>query len=84
MAKDRALVRASDIGAWTYCHRSWYLAQVKRVPHARPERLVQGSAAHVDHGRRVRRAGQTQQVGRWLVGAGVVLALVAIVWWWLG
>jgi hypothetical protein len=81
MGKDRALVRASDIGAWTYCHRSWYLAQVKRVAHGRPERLAQGNVVHAAHGKQVRRAGQTQQVGLWLVAAGVILALVALAWW---
>lgn len=84
MAKDRALVRASDIGAWRYCHRAWYLAQVKQVAHARPERLAQGNVAHAAHGRRVRRAGQAQQVGLWLVGAGLLLALLVLAWWGIG
>ncbi len=73
MAKDRSLVRASDIGAWAYCRRAWYLAQVRGVPHARPEMLQQGTQAHNRHGQQVRRAGQMQRIGVWLVIAGLVM-----------
>jgi hypothetical protein len=77
MTKDRSLVRASDIGAWAFCRRAWYLAQVKGVAHQRPDVLAQGTAAHVSHGRRVRRAGQAQAAGLLLAGAGLLLALIA-------
>ena len=76
MAKDRSLVRASDIGAWAFCRRSWYLAHVRGVAHARPEQLQRGTEAHTQHGQQVRRAGTMQRVGVWLVVAGV--ALVAL------
>ena len=56
MARDRSLVRASDIGAYTYCRRAWYLAQVRGVAHEQPQRLARGSQAHAQHGRRVQRA----------------------------
>lgn len=78
MAKDRALVRASDIGAWTFCGRAWYLAQVRAVAHASPEQLTRGSAAHVAHGERVRRAAQTTRLGRLLLAAAALLALTAL------
>jgi hypothetical protein len=76
MGRDRSLVRASDIGAWAFCRRAWWLAQVKGVAHQRPEVLAQGTAAHAAHGRRVRRAGLAQRVGLTLVGAGLILALL--------
>jgi hypothetical protein len=84
MAKERSLVRASDIGAWAFCHRAWYLAQVKGVAHARPERLAQGNVAHAAHGRQMRRAGQFQRVGLWLTLAALLLAAVTLLWWWVG
>jgi hypothetical protein len=76
MAKDRSLVRASDIGAWAYCRRAWYLAQVRGVSHARPEILQRGTAAHTHHGQQVRRAGTMQRVGLWLVIAGALLVVL--------
>ncbi len=77
MTKDRSLVRAGDIGAWTFCRRAWYLAQVKGVAHRRPEVLAQGTAVHAAHGRQVRRAGQAQRLGLILTAAGLLLALIA-------
>lgn len=84
MAKDRSLVRASDIGAWAYCRRAWYLAQVRGVRHARPETLQRGTAAHTEHGQQVRRAGTMQRIGLWLVVAGVVLIVLLAAALWLG
>ena len=80
MTKDRSLVRASDIGAWAYCRRAWYLAQVKKVPHQRPEVLLAGTVAHQQHGRQVRQAGQLQRVGLWLMGIGLLLLLVVLLY----
>jgi hypothetical protein len=79
MAKERSLVRASDIGAWAYCRRAWYLAQVRGLPHARPEVLQRGNIAHTRHGQQVRRAGEMQRVGLWLVIVGALLVGLLIV-----
>jgi hypothetical protein len=76
MAKDRSLVRASDIGAWAFCRRAWYLANVRGVAHARPEVLQRGTEAHTQHGRQVRRAGTMQRVGLWLLIAGVIMVML--------
>jgi hypothetical protein len=78
MAKDRSLVRASDIGAWAFCRRAWYLANVRGVAHARPEVLQRGTEAHVQHGQQVRRAGAMQRVGLWLVIAGAILVVLLV------
>jgi hypothetical protein len=81
VGKDRSLVRASDIGAWAYCRRAWFLAQVKGVAHQRPEVLAAGSDAHRRHGQRVMQAGRARNAGLWLVVAGVVLVVaVALLW----
>jgi hypothetical protein len=79
MAKDRSLVRASDIGAWAYCRRAWYLANVRGVTHARPEVLERGTQAHTQHGRQVRQAGVMQRVGLWLLIAGVALVALLVI-----
>ena len=44
MAKDRSLVRASYIGAWTFCNRAWWLSVVKDAAHANPDVLTRGTA----------------------------------------
>ena len=79
MAKDRSLVRASDIGSWAFCRRAWYLVQVRGVAHARPEVLQRGTDAHAQHGQQVRRAGTMQRIGLWLIIFGVLLVTLLIV-----
>lgn len=81
MARDRSLVRASDIGAYTYCRRAWYLAQVRGVAHERPQQLAHGNEVHAQHGRRVRRAGRLQRVGLWLAALGMIGVLLALALW---
>jgi len=85
MTKNRSLVRASDIGAWTFCHRSWWLAQVKGVPHRNPARLQQGRATHETHGRTVVRANRLRNAGLLLVSGGLMLAVLVLLFWlWTG
>lgn len=78
MAKERSLVRASDIGAWVFCHRAWWLAQVKGVPHRRPEQLARGNEMHTDHGRQVAQAGWLGRAGWLLIALGSLVALLTL------
>lgn len=64
-------MRASDIGAYTFCRRAWWLAQVQGAPHAQPEVLARGQAAHAQHGRRVRRVTRVQKLALWCIGLGL-------------
>ena len=81
MAKDRSLVRASDIGAWAFCQRAWWLANVQGAEHEDPTVLIRGTAAHEMHGATVRRAQTMQRMGLLLVGiGGPLLALTVVLW----
>lgn len=80
MAKDRSLVRASDLGAWAYCNRAWWLREVKGAAHANPDVLDRGSAAHVAHGRQVRGAKRASVAGLVLVLVGLVVLALLIAW----
>jgi len=81
MAKEPSLVRASDIGAWAYCHRAWWLAQVKGIPHRNPATLQRGNAVHAAHGQAVVQAVRLRRAGLLFVGAAIfLLALVVVVW----
>lgn len=84
MAKDRSLVRASDLGSWTFCHRAWWLREVKGVQHANPAVLMQGQEAHRAHGRQVRRAHRLSRVGVVLVIAGLATIGLLIIWQMMG
>lgn len=76
MAKDRSLVRASDIGAWAFCNRAWWLANVQQAEHENPAALSRGDEAHAAHGQIVTRSSRLQRAGLWLLLAGIGLALL--------
>lgn len=78
MSKDRPLVRASDIGLWAYCHRAWWLAQVKGAAHENPQILSRGADAHTVHGARALRAQQIQRIGLWLLLIAVAVLATAL------
>jgi hypothetical protein len=73
MPKDRSYVRASDIGAWSFCNRAWWLAKVQRAPHERPQQLDWGDQSHADHGRLMSRAQRLRKSGIALLAGGLVL-----------
>ena len=73
MPKDRSYVRASDIGAWSFCQRAWWLAQVQKAPHERPQLLDWGDQSHAEHGRLTSRAQQLRRSGLALLAGGLIL-----------
>lgn len=81
MARDRSLVRASELGAWTYCHRAWWLAQVRGVEHRHPQVLQRGDLAHRAHGEQVVRSRRLLQLGVALLMIAALLAVAAAAYW---
>ncbi len=73
MPKDRSFVRASDIGAWSFCNRAWWLAHVQKAPHERPEMLDWGEQTHSAHGRLTSRSAWLQKSGFALLIGGMSL-----------
>ena len=84
MAKDRSLVRASDLSSWAFCHRAWWLREVQGAAHDAPEVLDRGSAAHVAHGKRVRGAVRLSKAGIVLILVGLAMIGVLVLWQALG
>ena len=78
MAKDRSLVRASDIGAWAFCNRAWWLAHVQHAEHENPAALSRGDEAHAAHGQAVTQAGWQQRLGLLLLAAGLILGGLSV------
>lgn len=71
------LIRASEVGQYTYCARGWWLNVVQGRPIERT-RLARGSEAHTQHGQRVRLAVWQARVGLALLA--LALALLALAW----
>lgn len=70
--KDERVIRASELGQYSYCARAWWLSAIMGVQPANVRELNAGSAAHERHGRKV-----------WLAGAlriaAAVLAIIAVI-----
>ena len=81
MARDRSLVRASDIGSWTFCQRAWWLANVQKVAPQNSAALEHGNRVQHAHGRQVTRVRQLNQWGLLLIGAALVLMALFLFLW---
>jgi hypothetical protein len=72
-------IRASELGEYSYCARAWWYRHVVKLSPPAGEgasRLVEGHAAHANHGRRVETATRLRALGLVIALLGT-LALVA-------
>jgi CRISPR/Cas system-associated exonuclease Cas4 (RecB family) len=81
MKNDQSLVRASDISAWVYCNRAWWLARVQGAEHEQPQQLERGATAHERHGRAVLAGEKARQVGLILMASAALFATFAVILW---
>ncbi|MBN1483492.1 MAG: hypothetical protein JXA37_02115 [Chloroflexia bacterium] len=81
MPKDDFWIRASDVQAFAYCARSWWLREILGLEPADPGRLQAGVERHAEVGRQVVRAGLGQRLGWLFLGVALLLFLLA---WLLG
>ena len=68
----RRILRASEIGQYSYCAQAWWRSSVLGISSSNIEALARGEAHHQVHGRGVQLAGLL----RW---AALALAILAIV-----
>ncbi|MDQ7030681.1 MAG: hypothetical protein Q9O62_13325 [Ardenticatenia bacterium] len=71
-------ITASELATFVYCRRAWWLRHVGGHDPSDPSRLRLGRAGHRAHGQRVAWAQRAVIVGRILVAAGVMLALMSL------
>jgi len=72
-------IRASEIGAYVYCRRAWWL---KRVGGFQPQddgRFAAGELAHTQHGIKLRRSQQGRKAA--LICATLAILLLVISLW---
>ena len=68
-------IRASDIGDYLYCRRSWWLKRSRGIASQNVRELSRGSRHHQKHGNKVQQAVWLRRVAFVLIF--VVVALVA-------
>ncbi len=74
------MVRASDIGAWTFCRRAWWLANVRQVKPTNSAALAGGTQSHLAHGKLVERSFRFRRAGVAFILLSILLLTVLIFW----
>jgi CRISPR/Cas system-associated exonuclease Cas4 (RecB family) len=69
------IIRASEIGAYLYCHRAWWY-QRQGLPSENQAELTSGSELHREHGRKVLVAGLLRALAMLLLLTALVLLTV--------
>jgi len=77
------LIRASELGQYSFCQRAWWLGSVKGLPSANRASLNRGQRIHAQHARRVRATPYWRRAGLFFIGSGGLLLLLAGLWFWL-
>ncbi len=72
-------IRASELRAYGYCARSWWLQYMLGLEPADTGRLVAGTERHLAHGREVLRAERLRR----LALAALLLGLLLVILAWL-
>jgi CRISPR/Cas system-associated exonuclease Cas4 (RecB family) len=81
-APQAEVIRASEVGTYTYCARAWWLGSVEGVNPEDTRRLRAGQAVHARHGQRVVLSAALMRLGylllllAGLMGAGWALRLL--------
>jgi hypothetical protein len=66
------VIRASEIGRYTYCAHAWWLGSVQCLPSERQGEMVAGEATHTRHGLRAR-------ASIWLNRLAAIVLLLTVV-----
>jgi hypothetical protein len=70
-------IRASEIGAYIYCHRAWWYQQ-KGEPSANQAELAGGAAIHEKHGKAVVATGCLRTLAVIILLAALALAVYSL------
>ncbi len=77
--KDDRILRASELGQYSFCAEAWWLGSVEGVPSANAREMDAGTSAHEQHGQAVQASAWLNRVGIACLILGVlVLALLVI------
>ena len=74
---QRRMIRASELGQYAYCARSWWLQRIAGVAPTNTQDLAAGTAAHQQHGRAVWLAGALRWAALALVVVAILIALLS-------
>jgi len=75
----RRVIRASEVGQYTYCARAWWLGQIQGLESANVREMAHGEQAHAAHGGLVAGYHRTRRLAYvLLLLAGLIGALLLV------
>jgi len=78
-ASSVPLVKASELAEYGFCHRSWWLRNVKQFTPDNRANLARGQQAHTRNERQVQLVNRWRQVSFVLFGIGLFILMVMFV-----
>ncbi len=78
------LIRASELGQYSFCRRVWWLETVKKMRPDNQTRINYGRKVHTHHEHQVRAVIRWRRAGLLLVGLGSLFFTALLLWAWLG
>ncbi len=76
------LIRASELGQYSFCQRAWWLNTVKNLASTNQAALARGKQAHSRHARKVQSALYWRRIGLFLLSSGSLFLIIATFWLW--
>lgn len=73
------VLRASEVGQYTFCARAWWLGNVEGHPSSSRQALADGQAAHRQHGRGVQASTTLSRLAYVLLLLAVLVGVLALV-----
>lgn len=71
-------IRASELGAYLYCKRAWWLQQQGLTPENQAD-LITGSEIHEKHGKNVLASSCIQSAAYLLLLGGLILLVIEVI-----
>lgn len=78
MTRRSRYTTASELAAYVYCRRAWWLRHVRRFEPENRRALTGGEAAHSRHGLTVSLAGWLSTLGRIVLFLGILFVVALL------
>lgn len=76
---DDRIIRASELGQYSFCAKAWWLGSVEGVPSANVHEMDAGTSAHEQHGQAVHLSVWLSRVGFVCLALGAVMLVLLVV-----